>query len=183
MLKKLNTEQLKRIVLGALLLLIVLVSFNIVLLGPGIQRAARVEKELADLRDKLDKARKQVARTKGLETEFAAIEATVQQLVAQLPTATPITWFPPKMRAFFARRQIERCDTQKERDGTAFDELATIAWSTDLPEIDFLQLGHAIEALENSDPLLEITALTVEADAKRPEVQRANLRLTTIMRR
>ncbi len=180
-----SQDTIQRLVLGTLLVVILVAAFTVFLVGPTRRRAERDAREKVEIDGRLAKVRKQIQRTDELNNELARLDADFQKLIAPLPTATPIAWFPPKMRAFFAHHGIEGCDTRPDRTSEIFEDVARLSWSIDLPGVDFLRLGRAIEELENSEPLLEITGVLVEAEpAPKPvEIQRANLRLRTIMRK
>ena len=54
----------------------------------------------------------------------------------------------------------------------------------DLPQTDFATAGHAIAELENTEPLLSISKLTIKAVADDPQFQTVNLTAnTTILKR
>ena len=89
------------------------------------------------------------------------------------------------MKAFFANQQVEKSTVRLEGNG-AFKqpELAAwlrYTWQIDLPHTDFTTAGNAIAQLENTEPLLSISRLSLKADAADPQYQQVSLTANTIV--
>ncbi|PYJ89268.1 MAG: hypothetical protein DME70_02405, partial [Verrucomicrobia bacterium] len=54
-------------------------------------------------------------------------------------------------------------------------------WLIELPQADFASLGKAIASLENSEPLLSITRLTIKALPEDPQFQQVTITASTAM--
>ena len=102
-----------------------------------------------------------------------------------IPGGEPIAWFPPRMRAFFDRQGIKETATRLERrDKLGEPDLSDFAacyWSIDLPSADFTPLGIALAGLENEEPLMEITRLSITTSLDSPETQHIALSAVTIL--
>ena len=55
-------------------------------------------------------------------------------------------------------------------------------WTIDVPKVEFVPLGIAIAALENDQPLLEITNLQIEQSKDNVQFQHATLTVATIVK-
>jgi hypothetical protein len=89
------------------------------------------------------------------------------------------------MKAFFANQEIDKV-TAKIETSTAFKD-ADLAnwmrynWIFDLPQTDFASLGKAVAALENAEPLLSITRLSIKALPEDPQFQQVTFTASTAM--
>jgi hypothetical protein len=54
-------------------------------------------------------------------------------------------------------------------------------WLIELPQADFASLGKAVAALENNEPLLAITRLSIKALAEDPQFQQITIVASTAM--
>jgi hypothetical protein len=92
------------------------------------------------------------------------------------------------MKTFFANQQIDKATARLENSSPYKEpELSSwmrYTWLLDLPQTDFATTGKAIAALENSEPLLAITHLSIHAVADDPQFQQVTLTATSaIMKR
>jgi hypothetical protein len=54
-------------------------------------------------------------------------------------------------------------------------------WAIELPQADFSTLGKAVAALENAEPLLAITHISIKALPEDPQFQQVTLTASTAM--
>jgi hypothetical protein len=83
------------------------------------------------------------------------------------------------MKTFFVNQSIEKSSVRLENSGGFRQpELADwlrYTWQIDLPQTDFATAGNAIAQLENNEPLLSISRLSIRSDASAPQFQQVNL--------
>src|SRR5947209_19863355 len=120
-----------------------------------------------------------------LERQAKDATARFAALKALSPDGAPIAWFPPRMKGFFADRRIEKAVARLESNGT-FKEAELAGWTKynwliELPQVDYVALGQALADLENSEPLLSITKLSVHTVAEQPQFQRVAIAVTTVI--
>jgi len=185
---KLNKDQIQKLflsVIGFVVLLYVYVSF---FLGPLSKSRASAENSIADLQSKLASSKNDMLKASNLEKQ--ATEATERFAAFQAisPEGAPIAWFPPRMKVFFATQQIEKSTARLESSDpykeAELSQWTRYAWSIDLPQTDFVTLGKAVAQLENTEPLLAITRLSIKAMADDPQFQQVSLTASTaIMKR
>ncbi|MEP6602694.1 MAG: hypothetical protein ABJB69_01970 [Spartobacteria bacterium] len=76
-------------------------------------------------------------------------------------------------------QQIDKANVRLENTaGFKQPELASWAqysWLIDLPQADYGTLGKAIAGLENSEPLLAVTKISIRALAEQPQFQQVTL--------
>jgi hypothetical protein len=102
----------------------------------------------------------------------------MRQVEAMIPDGSPVAWFPTQMQEFFKRQGIDRSSTRMTGDvgDRELPKFRHIAWGVDLPKVDFVTFGKAIAALENEQPLIEISA--VQVDASRDDVEAQHVFIT-----
>ena len=89
------------------------------------------------------------------------------------------------MKTFFAAQGIERAIARLESN-TTFKQNELAAWTKynwliDLPQADFAALGKSIAELENSQPLLSITKLSIHVLPEQPQFQQVAIAATTVI--
>jgi hypothetical protein len=89
------------------------------------------------------------------------------------------------MKAFFANQEIDKATARLETS-SAFKETDLASWMRynwllELPQADFATLGKAVAALENSEPLLSITRISIKALPEDPQFQQVTLSASTAM--
>jgi hypothetical protein len=57
-----------------------------------------------------------------------------------------------------------------------------ISWGIDIPKVEFATLGQAVAALENEEPLLEISTLQIDASRDDVEAQHAVLTVNNLVK-
>jgi hypothetical protein len=181
---KLSKNQIKRLFLGGVFLALLLYGFSSLVLRPLKQREATALAQIQELQPRLAAANKQISETQSAEAEAPKSRQLLDQIKSRIPDGEPIAWFPPRIVEFFKRHGIEKVTVRlnnefPEKDLAGFKK---ISWSIDLPNVEFIPLAIAISALENEDPLLEITNLQVEANGEREEYQQAQLTVSTLVK-
>ena len=89
------------------------------------------------------------------------------------------------MKTFFANQGIDRAIARLESNTTFNqDELAgwtKYNWLIDLPQADFAALGKSIAEMENTQPLLSITKLSIHVLPEQPQFQQVAIAATTVI--
>jgi hypothetical protein len=172
-------DQIQKIALsGVGFVFLLYVYFNF-FLGPlnrsrNTMLAAMQDKQtkLASSKGEMSKAAKLEQEAKSATTRFAAFKAVN-------PEGAPIAWFPPRMKVFFANEQIDKAVARLE-GSVAFKqpELADwlrYNWIINMPQADYARVGKAIADLENAEPLLSITKISIHALQDQPQFQQIDL--------
>ena len=89
------------------------------------------------------------------------------------------------MKTFFANQGIDRAVARLESN-TNFKQSELGAWTKynwliELPQADFAALGKSIAELENSQPLLSITKLSIHVLPEQPQFQQVAIVATTVV--
>ena len=180
---KLNKDQIQKIILSIMGCVVLLYVYSNFFLGPLTRSRDSMLKTIQDKQSKLERSKSDLVKAAALEKE--AIHATTRftALKGLSPEGAPIAWFPPRMKLFFANQQIDKAVARMENTA-AFKqpELANWTrynWLIDLPQADYATLGKAIAELENAEPLLSITRLSIHAVAEQPQFQQITLAAAT----
>jgi hypothetical protein len=180
---KLTKDQIQKIVLslmGGVFLLYVYSSF---FLGPLTRSRDAMLKEIQDKQGKLERSKGELAKAATLEKEALHATSRFAALKALNPEGAPIAWFPPRIKLFFANQQIDKAGARLETT-TAFKQPELGSWTRynwliELPQADYPALGKAIAGLENTEPLLSITRLSIRTSADQPQFQQVTLAAAT----
>jgi hypothetical protein len=180
---KLQQDQIKKIVLSLLLLCALLYGYFAYLLGPLQQSVLTANNGISSTIPAISDAKKQISRTADLETKAPQATAFLSAIKNSIPDGEPIAWFPPKMSDFFKARGIDKCTTRmvSETQDT-MPGFKRIVWNIDVPKVEFIPLGMAISTLENTEPLLTVTNLSVDATREDAQYQHATLIVTTLVK-
>ncbi len=184
---KMGKDKVQKIALSFMGFVFLLYIYFTFFLGPlnrsrSTMVAAIKDKQakLASSKDDLAKAATLEQQAKHATTRFAALKALNLE-------GAPIAWFPPRIKLFFANQQIDKAVARLENTaGFKEPELANWAkysWLIDLPQGDYATVGKAIAALENAEPLLAITRLTIRAQADQPQFQQVTLNATSYIQK
>jgi hypothetical protein len=171
---KLGKEEIQKLALGVLLLIGVVYSYFDMLLFPELRKQEAIRKNIESLTPEIAKATSQIKRTQELEKSAPAKTQIVPQVEAMIPDGAPVAWFPPRVSEFFKRHNIDKVAARMNTE-TVEKELPgfrRITWTIDLPKVDFISCGKALCALENEDPIVEITSLHMETSQEDVESQR-----------
>jgi uncharacterized phage infection (PIP) family protein YhgE len=181
---KLGKDQIQKLALGALVLAAMLYAYFTMLLGPLATKQAKAEKAIHELEPQILEAKKQLQKTEQVRKQAPAANAVFDQLKSKMPEGAPVAWFPPRMAEFFKRQGLDKTLTRliNEVPVKELPGFRKLVWAIDLPKAEFAPLGIALAALENEEPLLQITNITVEATKDDPQNQHAILTVATLVK-
>lgn len=184
-LPKLNKDQIKKLALSAMGFVFLLYVYFSFFLGPLQRSRAATLAQIADRQNKIDTSKTEVAKAATLERQAKDAMARFAALKALAPEGAPIAWFPPRMKAFFAEQGIDRAVARLESN-TNFkqNELASWTkynWLIELQQADFSALGNSIAGLENTQPLLAITRLSIHVLPDQPQFQQVAIAATMVI--
>ena len=182
---KLNKDQVQKLALSTIGFIVLVYVYFSFFLGPLNNSRDTAEAQITDLQGKVASSKNELAKTANLEKQADASTKRFAALKALNPEGAPIAWFPPRMKAFFANQEIEKSTTKFETS-VAFKDADLVNWmrynwAVELPQTDFATLGKAVAALENAEPLLSITHISIKAGPEDPQFQQVTLNATTAM--
>jgi hypothetical protein len=186
-LPKLNKNQIQKLglsVVGFVFLLYVYFTF---FLGPLNKSRSAAMAAIEDRQRKIDSSKSELAKATNLERQAKDATTRFAALKALSPEGAPIAWFPPRMKIFFGNQQIDRAVARLESN-TAFKQSELAAWIKynwliELPQADFASLGKAIAELENTEPLLMVTKLSIHALPDSPQFQQVGIAASTVIQK
>jgi len=181
---KLSKDQIQKIVLGGMLFCGVIYSYFEFLLGPLSSGREQALKNTQEIIPKIAAARAQIAKTKGIEAKAPASQRIIEQVNAMIPEGAPIAWVPTRLTELLKREGVEKASARmvgehSEKELTGFGKYG---WSVEIPRVEFITFGGALSALENSEPLMEVQTLEVEAGREDIQFQRVSFTLHNIVR-
>ena len=185
--KKLNLskDQIQKLSVSSIGFVILLYVYFSFFLGPLNKSRDSMKDAIKDLQAKVSTSKDEMAKAANLERQATTATIRFAALKALSPEGAPIAWFPPRMKSFFARQQIDKATARLENN-TPFKE-ADLAdwmqynWLLDLPQTDFATLGRAVAELENAEPLLSIRHLNIHSAPEDPQFQQVSLNVATAM--
>lgn len=185
---KLSKDQIQKIFLSSLGFIGLVYVYFTFFLGPLNTSRTGAEKRIAELQTKIASSRSEMAKANNLEQQASDATTRFAALKASSPEGAPIAWFPPRMKAFFGNHQIEKSTARLESSGPykqpELAEWNRFTWQIELPQSEFRTVGKAIAQLENTEPLMSISRLSIKADASDPQFQQVNLTAnTTVLKR
>jgi hypothetical protein len=168
--------------MGFVFLLYVYFTF---FLGPLQKARASTLTQIADTQKKIDTSKSEVTKAATLERQAKDAMTRFSALKALAPEGAPIAWFPPKMKTFFGSQGVDRAVARLESN-TNFKQSELGAWTKfnwliDLPQADFASVGKSIAELENTQPLLSITKLSIHVLPEQPQFQQVAIAATTVI--
>lgn len=181
---KLGKEEIQKLFLGILLLIGLVYSYFDMLLFPTIRKQEAVAKNIASLQPELAKARDQIKRTQELEKAAPQKTQVVPQVEALIPDGAPVAWFPPRVGDLFKKQGIDKVAAKMntempEKEAPGFRR---ILWTIDFPKVDFVRYAKALATLENEEPLVTVTSLTLEPSADDMQWQRALITVNNLVK-
>jgi hypothetical protein len=184
-LPKISSDQVKKLALSAMGFVFLLYVYFTFFLGPLQKSRDGSLAQINDLQKKIDGSKDEMAKTATLERQAKDATARFTALKALTPDGAAIAWFPPRMKTFFASQQIDKAVARLESN-TSFKQTELSGWTKynwliDLPHADFSALGKSIADLENSEPLLCITKLSIHAVPTEPQFQQVGIAATTVI--
>jgi hypothetical protein len=184
-LPKLSKDQIKKLSLSAMGFVVLLYVYFSFFLGPLQKIRDATLSQIADRQKKIDSSKSEVTKASTLERQAKDAMARFAALKALTPEGAPIAWFPPRTKTFFANVGIDRAIARLEST-TNFKQSELAAWTKynwliDLPQADFAALGKSIAELENTQPLLSITKLSIHVLPEQPQLQQVAIAVTTVI--
>lgn len=176
---KLSKDEIQKLALSLIGFVALLYVYFTFFLGPLNKSRTTAEKSINDLQAKLGTSKSDMAKANNLESQATAATTRFAAFKNLSPEGAPIAWFPPRMKLFFMNQQIDKATARLE-SSTVFKqpELAEwmkYTWIIDLPQTDFVSAGKAIAELENAEPLLTISKLSIKAGTDDPQFQQVSL--------
>jgi hypothetical protein len=184
-LPKLNKDQIKKLSLSAMGFVFLLYVYFTFFLGPLNKNRAVAQAAIADRQHKIDTSKSEMQKAANLERQAKDATARFGALEGLSPEGAPIAWFPPRMKSLFADQQIEKAVARLESN-TAFTQPELSGWTKynwliELPRADYTTIGKAIAELENREPLLSITKISVHPVLDQPQFQQVAIAATTVI--
>ncbi len=184
-LPKLSSDQIKKLVLSAMGFIFLLYVYFTFFLGPLQTSRDSTLKQIDELQKKIDGSKDELAKAANLERQAKDATTRFAALKELTPDGAPIAWFPPHMKTFFANQQIDKAVARLESN-TNFKQAELSAWSKynwliELPQADFAALGKSIADLENTEPLLSITKLSIHVMPNESQFQQVGIAATTVI--
>jgi hypothetical protein len=184
---QLKKDQIQKVALSAVGFVILLFIYFTFFLGPLNRSRGSMLAAIKDKQGKLNSSKNELSRASSLEQQAKAATTRFATLKALNPEGAPIAWFPPRMKVFFANQQIDKAVARLENNSTFKQpELAAwlkYSWFIDLPQADYGTLGKAIAELENTEPLLSVSKVTIHASPDQPEYQQVMLTATNVIQK
>jgi hypothetical protein len=182
---KLTKDEGKKLLVSVIGFVFLLYAYFTFFLGPLNKKLAGVRAEIASTQSKLEKSRSEISDAAKLEKQAHDATERFANLKALCPEGAPIAWFPPRIRTFFAGQQIDkatvRLDGSAECKEAELSGWAKYNWQIELPQVDYVLLGHAVAHLENTEPLLSITRFAIQASPDQAQFQKVNLAVLAII--
>jgi hypothetical protein len=184
---KLTRDQIQKIGLsfmGFVFLLYVYFSF---FLGPLNRSRNATLALIQDRQAKLSSSKNDLNRAATLERDAKNATSRFAALRSLNPEGAPIAWFPPRIKIFFANEQVDKAVARLENSTSLKQSELTnwmkYQWAIDIPQADYATLGKAIADLENAEPLLAVTKLTIQALPDQPQFQQVDLRVANMIQK
>jgi hypothetical protein len=184
-LPKLSKDQIKKVALSAMGFVFLLYVYFTFFLGPLQKIRDSALAEIDETQKKIDGSKSEMAKAASLDRQAKDATARFAALKAMIPDGAPIAWFPPRMKTFFANQQMDKAVARLESN-TNFKQGELTNWTKynwliELPQADFAALGRSIADLENNEPLLSITKLSIHVTPTEPQFQQVGIAATTVI--
>ena len=181
---KLGKDAIQKIALSSIMLLVALYAYFNMMLGPLAKGEAAARAALAKMEKQIADGKQQLQQAQTLETSSRPAAEKIKRLKDSIPDGAPVAWFPPQIAAFLKRQGIEKIAVRLNNEVADKDlpGFRRLFWTIDVPKVEFVPLGLAIAALENDQPLLEITNLQIEQSKDNVQFQHATLTVATIVK-
>jgi hypothetical protein len=186
--QKFTKDQIQKMALSGIGFIVLVYIYFSFFLGPLNRNREAMERKISELQAKLGTSKSEMQKATNLERQATEATARFSSYKALSPEGAPIAWFPPRIKLFFANQKIDRSNARLDSSGpfkeAELAEWTRFTWLVDLPQTDFATAGRAIAELENTEPLLSVSHLTIKAAADDPQFQSMNLTAnTTILKR
>jgi hypothetical protein len=182
---KLSKDKIQKLLLSAMGFVGLVYVYFSFFLGPLSTSRDAALAQIDEFQGKVANSKNELAKTAKLEKQAEAATTRFAALKALSPEGAPIAWFPPRIKTFFANQDIDKANTRLEASN-AYKEADLAGWMRytwiiELPQTDFSTLGKAVAALENGEPLLSITRISIKALSEDPQFQQVMLTANTGM--
>jgi hypothetical protein len=182
---KLSKDQIQKLMLSSMGFVVLVYVYFSFFLGPLNRSRDTMLAQIDDLQEKVTNSKNEMTKASNLEKQADTSTKRFAALKALTAEGAPIAWFPPRMKTFFANQEIDRATARLENSGTYKEtDLSSwmrYNWLLELPQTDFSTLGKAVAALENAEPLLAITRISIKALPEDPQFQQVTLGASTAM--
>jgi len=180
---KLTKDQIQKLGLSAIGFVVLIYVYFTFFLGPLNDSRDTMLATITDVQGKMASSKNEMMKTANLEKQASNATSRFAALKGLSQEGAPIAWFPPRMKTFFVNQQIDKASARLEGNA-AFKEPDLASWMRynwliELPQADFSTLGTAVAALENTEPLLSITKITIHALPDDPQFQQISLSAST----
>jgi hypothetical protein len=184
-LPKLSGDEIKKLTLSLMGFVFLLYAYFTFFLGPLNKSRLVAQKSIVDIQHKLNSSKSEMQKATNLERQAKDAAARFNALKELSPEGAPIAWFPPRMKGFFADRQIDKAVARLESN-SSFKEAELSGWTKynwliELPKGDYNTIGQALAALENLEPLLSISKLSIHTVTEQPQFQQVAIAATTVI--
>lgn len=180
-------DQVKKISLSAMGFVFLLYVYFSFFLGPLNRSRDGMLARMKEKQTSLDSSKGEMSKASTLEQQAKTATTRFAALKALNSEGAPIAWFPPRIKVFFANRQIDKALARLENSNPLKEpELAgwmKYNWMIDIPQADYASLGKAIADLENAEPLLSITKVTIHAQPEQDPYQSVDLVVTNFIQK
>ncbi len=181
----LSKDQVQKLLLGAVGVAALIYIYFSFFLGPLNKSRKDANWAIENLQGKIANSETEMNKAKKLEQQAGAATQRFAALKAYSPEGAPIAWFPPRIKSFFAGHQVDKATARMETTG-AFkeEELAdwtNYAWLIEVPQAGFAEMGTALAALENAEPLLTINKINMRTLEEAPEMQATTIAASTAL--
>jgi hypothetical protein len=181
----LSKDQIKKLMLSAMGFVVLVYVYFSFFLGPLNNSRDTMLGQINELQGRVANSKNELTKTAKLEKQAETATNRFAALKALSPEGAPIAWFPPRMKTFFANQEIDKATARLENSNvykeTDLANWMRYNWVIELPQADFSSLGKAIAALENAEPLLSITRMSIKALPDDPQFQQVTLVASTAM--
>ena len=184
---KIKKDQIQKVALSAVGFVFLLYVYFSFFLGPLNRSRNTMLAAMKDKQGKLNSSKSEMSKAATLEQQAKTATTRFAAFKAMNPEGAPIAWFPPRMKVFFANEQIDKAAARLE--GTVGFKQAELAdwlkynWLINLPQADYATVGKAIADLENAEPLLSITKLSIHLMQDQPQFQQVDLVASNIIQK
>ena len=184
-LPKFSPDQIKKMALSAMGFIFLLYVYFTFFLGPLQRSRGAALADIDELQKKIEGSKGEMTKTSGLERQAKDATTRFAALKALSPDGAPIAWFPPRVKTFFANQQIDKAVARLESN-TNFKQAELTGWTRynwliELPQADFAALGKSIADLENAEPLLSISKLSIHVMPNESQFQQVGIAATTVI--
>ena len=180
-------DQIKKISLSSMGFVFLLYVYFSFFLGPLNRSRDAMLAVMKDKQTKLDSSKEEMTKAATLEHQAKTATTRFAALKSLNSDGAPIAWFPPRIKVFFANQQIDKVVARMESN-VAFKDPELSAWMKynwliEVQQADYTTFGKAIAALENTEPLLSITKLTIRALPGQEQSQQIDLMVSNIIQK